>query len=225
VLVPDLLGYGGSTPWPTGEPFHLDRDLEMLQLLLDEVREPVHLVGHSYGGFLALKLAVARAAAVRSLALFEPVAFGVLGEHDADARRVLDAISSHYDLAAPDGVDEAWIAQFVDWWNGAGAYASLASEAREAFRKAGWKIFQEVASLGADTTPADAYRPLTIPTLLLGGSRSPLPAGRVLSRLEEAMPNARRHVFEGLGHMAPVSSADVVNRAIAAHLDSADPVG
>ncbi len=222
VLVPDLLGYGASTAWEVGEPFHLDRDLELLSALMDDVGEPAHLVGHSYGGFLALKLALARPADVRSLALYEPVSFGVLDrERDADAYAAFEGIALTYDLGAPNRIDEAWIGSFVDWWNGRGAYASLAPEGRDAFRNTGWKIFQEVASLMVDTTLLESYRTLSMPTLLLGGARSPLPAGRVLERLESAMPNARRHVFEGLGHMAPISHADVVNTAIAAHIERA----
>ena len=47
VLVPDLLGYGASSPWRTGEPFHLRQDVAVLERLLDDVGGPVHLVGHS----------------------------------------------------------------------------------------------------------------------------------------------------------------------------------
>ena len=83
VLAPDLIGYSPSAPWPDGEPFHFSRDVDYLLTLVDE---PVHLVGHSYGGFLALKLALARPDLVRSIAVFEPVAFGILDEvEDADA--------------------------------------------------------------------------------------------------------------------------------------------
>src|SRR5690242_21727905 len=74
VITPDLLGYG-DTPWPNGEPFHFDQDLDYVRSL---VTEPMHLVGHSYGGFLALKLAIAEPSHVKSIAAYEPVAFGIL---------------------------------------------------------------------------------------------------------------------------------------------------
>jgi pimeloyl-ACP methyl ester carboxylesterase len=188
----------------------------MLLALLDRVGT-AHVVGHSYGGLLALKVALARP--VRSLSLFEPVAFSVLDRvADADAWGVLEKLPMHYNLAAPDRVDESWIAAFVEWWNGPGAYGTLNADARNAFRATGWKVFQEVVSINGDATPPQAYRALDAPVLLMGGARSPLPAGRVLERLEALLPNARRHVLDGVGHMAPVSAAEVVNREIVEHI-------
>jgi pimeloyl-ACP methyl ester carboxylesterase len=69
VLAPDLIGYGGD-PWPPGKPFHFGQDVERLAGLLDR---PADVVGHSYGGLLALQLALAQPERVRSLALYEPV--------------------------------------------------------------------------------------------------------------------------------------------------------
>src|SRR5262245_33771018 len=91
VLAPDLLGYGASGPWPEGQPFHFDEDVAFLVSLVGT--RSVHVVGHSYGGLLALKLALARPAAVRSLAVYEPVAFGVL---DASERGELDRVDMTY---------------------------------------------------------------------------------------------------------------------------------
>src|SRR5688572_29961491 len=65
VLAPDLLGYGETGAWPEGEPFHFRQDLDFLEALIDADGEPVHLVGHSYGGFLALQLALRRPELVR----------------------------------------------------------------------------------------------------------------------------------------------------------------
>ena len=106
---------------------------------------PTHLVGHSYGGLLALQLALVRPHAVRSIAVYEPVTFGILGEDDAEARASVAALPRY----VPDehGVDEAWLAGFVDWWNGPGAWTRLAPQTRQAFRDMGWKVSEEVASL------------------------------------------------------------------------------
>lgn len=211
VLAPDLIGYG-SEPWPPGQPFHFRQDVDRLAGMLDR---PADVVGHSYGGLLGLQLALARPDRVRSLALYEPVAFGVLGEADAEARAALALPAYHADA---DGVDEAWLAAFVDWWNGPGAWAALTPLTRAGFRQVAWKVYQEVSSLSADTTDRARYATIAAPTLLLGGARTPMTERRTLERLAEALPDARLTLFPDMGHMGPITHADVVNAAIAAHV-------
>ncbi|HJQ40833.1 MAG TPA: alpha/beta hydrolase [Thermoanaerobaculia bacterium] len=215
VVAPDLLGYGADGPWPEGKPFHFREDLEFLLSLIDA---PVHLVGHSYGGFLALQIALARPELVRSIAAYEPVAFGILDEiEDADARAGLTTVKRTWDPDA-SGVDEAWLAAFVDWWNGPGAWTRLPEETRAAFRGVGWKVFQEVMTLAVDRTSRATYATIAVPTLILGGAKSPLTERRVVEKLGASLPHARAHLFPDAGHMGPITHAPLVNAAIAEHL-------
>lgn len=215
VLAPDLLGYSESDPWPDGKPFHFRQDLDYLLSIIDT---PVHLVGHSYGGFLALQLALARPELVRSIAAYEPVAFGILDDvEDADARAGLTGVKQTWE-PGPSGVDETWLAAFVDWWNGPGAWTNLPEETRAAFRSVGWKVFQEVITLAADRTTRATYATITAPTLILGGAKSPLTERRVVEKLGASLPHARARFLEDAGHMGPITHAPIVNAAIAEHL-------
>jgi len=72
LLIVDRRGYGGS-PADGGADF--ERDAEDVAGLLDR---PSHLVGHSYGGVGALLAAARRPDGVRSLAVIEPPAIGLL---------------------------------------------------------------------------------------------------------------------------------------------------
>ncbi len=219
VLAPDLLGYGASAPWPTGELFHFRQDVDFLESLLDE---PAHLVGHSYGGFLALQLALRRPELVRSIAVYEPVAFGILDEvADADARSALSLVRQTWEPDA-SGADEGWLRDFVDWWNGAGAWSRLAEETRASMRAVGWKVFQEVITLAADRTDRATYATIAAPTLILGGENTPLAERRVVEHLGAALPNATARLFPGIGHMGPISHAPLINEAIVAHVNAAD---
>jgi pimeloyl-ACP methyl ester carboxylesterase len=220
VLAPDLLGYGDSGPWPDGVPFHFRQDLDYVESLLGEGDDRVSVVGHSYGGFLALQLALRRPERVQAIAVFDPVAFGILDRvEDADAFDQLMLVKQTWDRDER-GVDEAWLRAFIDWWNGAGAWDRLGEETRRAFRTMGWKVFQEVMSLAADRTDGSTYATITAPTLILGGASSPLAERRVVEKLGAALPHATARLIPGVGHMGPISHAALVNEAIAAHLRS-----
>lgn len=202
VLSPNLLGY--DEPW-TG-PFHFRQDVEHLAAQLDE---PAHVVGHSYGGFLAMQLALAHPELVKSLALYEPVAFAVLNEAE---RADVDGV-----LGPTDDI-ESWLARFVDWWNGTGAWAALAEPTKKAFRAVGWKVSQEVATLAADKD--SNYESIAVPTLLLAGEETRPVEKLVVEKLARTMPNARLQVFPGLGHMGPIVAPDLINAAIKTHIAS-----
>ena len=206
VLAPDLIGYG-SERWPIGEPFHFRQDVERLAGML---RGPTDVVGHSYGGFLALQLALARPELVRRIAVYDPVAFTVLTAEER--ARGFTGIKQQYELP----LDEAWLAAFVDWWNGPGAWAKLPEPTREAFRQVGWKVSQEVTSLMADRETD--YARIAAPVLVLGGGKSPEAERMTCERLARVIPGAELQMFADLGHMGPIVDAERVNAAIALSL-------
>jgi lipase len=90
ILAPDLLGHGRSS-WAA--PWTLDANVEALAALLDG---PALVVGHSFGGAVALKLAAAHPDLVSGLVLLDP-AVGLDGEW---MREVADNM-----MASPDYPD------------------------------------------------------------------------------------------------------------------------
>ena len=189
--------------------------------IVASIEGQVVLVGHSYGGFVALLAALAAPVSVRSLTMFEPVAFGCLDRvADADARVELAAVDFVWG-ATPEDHDR-WLAMFGDYWSGAGAWAALREEARADFRRVGWVVCQGVTSLVADDTPASAYRAISAPVRLLSAERSPLAARRVVQRLGETLPQSTVVTIPKAGHMAPLSHAEQVNAAILDALAAAE---
>lgn len=214
-IVPDLLGQGQSSPWPDERPFDFRHEVEALGPLLVSPNTPVHLVGHSYGGFIALLLALAHPASVATLSLYDPVAFGVLDpSREAAARADLDNLRFDPSPAARP----AWLRGFVDYWNGEGSWERLRPETRDEFVRVGRVIHDGAESLTADRTPASAYAAIAAPTLLLSGATTPHGPRRVAELLAAAMPHATLRVIDGAGHMGPLTHADLVATAIAQHI-------
>jgi len=218
-IVPDLSGHGRSPALPEPQPFSFRSDVAWLSELLAR-RGPAHLVGHSYGAFVALQAALAVPDRVRSLALFEPVAFGGVLDPIADAEAREDLARVELPWGASDEERERWLRAFVEYWSGDGAWSGQREEVRAELRRVGWAVREGVRSLVEDRTPASAYRAIGAPVTLLTGERSPLAARTVVRVLGATLANAKVVTLAGAGHMAPLTHADAVNGAIVEALTS-----
>ena len=91
IAAPDLLGHGRSS-WAA--PWTIDANVSALAALLDDEADgPALVVGHSFGGALALHLAAAHPARVAALLLLDPAA----GLDGGWMREIADAM-----LSSPD---------------------------------------------------------------------------------------------------------------------------
>src|SRR5258708_33794417 len=97
----DISGYGDN-PGPLILPTSLAEEVELLGDRLREANGPIHLVGHSYGGAVAFKIATDSpfASRVRSLTLIEPVLPTILLDNAKDRRlheRFVDVAHAFYE--------------------------------------------------------------------------------------------------------------------------------
>ena len=220
VLAPDLYGCGGSDDWPGQGPLTLADEAEAATALMDYCGGPIHLVGHSYGGAVALKAALLAPKRFASLTLIEPVAFYLLDYDPAD--RVLAAemraVADMVKTAVLCGDYRLGMAGFFDYWNGPGAWAGMREKARASLAPRVRKVALDFWTNGIEGTPLDAYRALTQSTLLLSGEKTPAPTRRIAELLTGAIPGAQRSIIAGAGHMAPLTHAKQVNALIVEHL-------
>lgn len=216
---PDLIGYG-TAPWPAGAAVSLDTEAQALAALLRAAPQGVHLLGHSYGGSVALQLALRWPRQVLSLTLYEPVRFGWLRDGPSDDRRLYDdivTVGRSIGAAVHKGDAAGAAATFVDYWTGEGAWAALPPVRRQGVVSRMSKVRAEFEALFADRLPLEAVRTLDLPVRLLCGTRSPAPALRVVDRLAQTLPAATLVRLEGLGHMGPLEAPQRVAACMAVH--------
>ena len=223
VLAPDLYGYGASAMWQ-GETFSLADEARIVGALVQRAGGAAHVVGHSYGGAVALHYALRHGASVLSLALIEPVAFHLLRENeatDAAAYAEIAAVAARVQRAFIDGDTEGGMARFVDYWSGPGAWATIPVAKRPALAARLRKVGLDFRAAFEEPTRLQDCWPLFMPTLLVQGGASPLPTRRVCGQLARVVHDARLEVVEGAGHMLPLTHAERVNAIVAGHLDGA----
>jgi pimeloyl-ACP methyl ester carboxylesterase len=211
VHAPDLYSSGDSPQWPAAEALSLADELDLLEPLLQRAA-PFDLVGHSYGGVVALHAALAAPERVRSLVIFEPVLFGLLGPDRSDPEIL--AVRDETAAAVERGDLDAAGERFIDYWMGPGAWARMPEPRQQATSRAMPGVTSQFDAIFAVPAPPATYATLATPTLLLTANRSPVAARTVARLLADLLPNVTLVELDGVGHMAPVTHPDTVNEAI-----------
>jgi len=219
VITPDLPGYGvAAEVAESRKAASLAGEASAVLQSIGGVAPAFHLVGHSFGGAVALKLALRYPHRVRSLTLIEPVAFHLLlrSGDDGDMRhyRTVLGIRDRVRGAVAAGWPAYGMAAFVDFWNGAGSWEVLATEQRQRLAGQARAVQRNFAALLDETWPLGELARLCMPVLTIDGSRSP----EVTQRLVEIITASARHAATvricGAGHMAPLTHAESVNSLI-----------
>jgi pimeloyl-ACP methyl ester carboxylesterase len=217
----DLLGYG-ETPVPEQpDGFSFAREVELVERLLERVEGPAHLVGHSYGGAIALKTALRHPARVRSIYAHEPVLFallkseGCLTEWNEIANITLTA--AHH---VQDGQHDQAAEGFVDYWSGTGAWQKTPEDRRRGIAESMPKIPLDFVAISNDSDSLLEYAKLTMPVLLTAGDTGAQTGRRVAELLGGVLPHGSLRIVKGAGHMAPITEPERINAIISAHLDA-----
>src|ERR1700681_3648266 len=130
----NLFGYGKTPPWPIEAPQSLDDQARLVETALPTQADTVCLVGHSFGGSVAMKLAAGLSGRVTRLVLLETNPFYLLAQSGraeafAEAMELRNCVKKF-------GARGEWATaaeQFADYWGGAGSWQTMSAERRDAF--------------------------------------------------------------------------------------------
>ena len=208
VLTPDRLGQTPGERWPAHRVSTFDAEAEHLFEALAAAPGPVHLFGHSYGGAVAMQMALRWPERVARLTLYEPTRFALLlRERRAvgEAGREILAVGHGTHERAAAGQEVAAARVFVDYWSGAGTWAAMDAGRRERLAPQMTKVGAEFLAAFADPLPLDRWRSLKMPVMLLGGETSPAPVRAINALLASVLPRCASVTLPGIGHMGPMT--------------------
>jgi pimeloyl-ACP methyl ester carboxylesterase len=220
VIAPDLCGYGGTSHWPGNGTFNLAVEADLVAALLDMLGKPAHIVGHSYGGAVALQFASRHPHYVKTLTLIEPASFHLLRDgDDIDERAVREITETGNTVvnAVNCGDYQGGMRRFVDYWGGEGAWDALPTSQRLALAARISKVSLDFwATLNDPMRQADLAS-LEMPTLVVSGGQSPLPTRRICFHLARMIPDVTMQTIATAGHMLPFTHSNELLPLIVDH--------
>ncbi len=221
LLAPEQYGTASAGHWPGHKAFSLAEEARYIIGLLDAAACPVHLIGHSYGGGVALHAALARPHAVASLSLYEPSAFYLLKAAGDGAARELAEIEGvvaavRHGMATGDY--DAAMRSFIDYWCGSGAWQGMKPDLKAALLRWSPKALLDFHALLEEPVPDDDFAQLKMPVLLMVGEQAPGSTRKVAELLSVRLPAVRTVTIRSAGHMGPVTHREAVNEAIVRHI-------
>jgi pimeloyl-ACP methyl ester carboxylesterase len=216
----DLWGHGNQGRWRGAGPLSLAEEAAAIHAVCPD-DAPFHLVGHSYGGGVALRFALNHPERLRSLTLIEPSAFHILRDAEGADASLLDEIrvvAEAVNHGVICGDYASGMQTFIDYWGGAGSWNGLPDDKKAQFAQLGVHVAHHFWSLIEENTPLQAFTAIDVPTLILCGTRSPAPSRAVTRLLTDTLPRARHRTIPNAGHMSPITHPAEVNALVLEHL-------
>lgn len=219
-LAPDLIGYG-KTSGPSDGVYATTQEVALVEALVGMLDQPVHLVGHSFGGGLALDAALSLGDRVRSVTAIEPVLFQVLrSAGETEAWTEIEAVATAHIRLVEAGDDVAAADRFMAYWIGGREWAAMPDSARAKIIASMPKIANEWRGILTESRKAEIYEAIRAPVRFIRATETTLAAHRVTDVLLRALPAATLTEIAGAGHLSPITHADRANALIIAGLES-----
>jgi pimeloyl-ACP methyl ester carboxylesterase len=218
----NLFGYGKTPAWSAEATQSLDDQARLVEAALPANAGEIYLVGHSFGGSVAMKAAARLSGRVTRLVLLETNPFYLLAQFGR-----IDAFAEAMELrncVKKFGALGEWALaaeRFADYWGGAGTWHGMTSERRAAFTEALRPNYFEWDAVINEVTPVEQWATL-LPrtTLLVCDPDTVLPIREIAAILRRSCPGWSYTEVPGAGHMAPLTHPELINPLVGSFLSA-----
>lgn len=219
LILPDLAGPDAEVSGWSMSTYSLAHEAKPLIARLRQYSSPTHLVGHSYGGAVALHIAKHHPELVASLCLYEPTMFSVLNRtvsEDVDLFEEIKTLAKSIRDSIEEGYPGFAAQLFSDFWGGLGSWQALHRDRRAALTDWIPKCPLDFGALLFE--PDEGYQQVKCPSTLIVGSQTQRQTKRISELLAMELSDVRLVEVEGVGHLGPFIFRDKVAEIVKEHL-------
>lgn len=202
-----LCGYGATIETRTHEDFDMRHEVRIVEAAARRAGGKLHLVGHSFGGTVALAAALGGTIDVASVSVFEANPLALLKEQPNEALyQETYEISRQFEAAIEENDPDA-AGRIIDFWGGDGTFAAMPEPVRNYCREtSSANVLDWRTDFGFDAASGH-YATLNVPVLLARGTLANPAMVAMTEALRHALPDARSVVVPGAGHFLITSHA------------------
>ena len=217
-----LLGYGDTDERRTPDDVSIEREIDVIEAVIQRTNSAVHLVGHSYGSTVCLATALRDRTKIASMTLIEATPFNLL-RHSGDLGlyEQVRAMADAYVRSCDNGKLLA-ARNIINFYGGDGCFDTFPARARDYIVATTPTNLLDWSSAWSFDVPLAVYAGITAPSLLVRGERSHPVVQRVAEVLNDVISRSSLVTVPGASHFMIATHASDVARLIGEHVTTVE---
>ena len=202
-----LCGYGSTEELRSIDNYGMNNLIDIIKAVADKIGQPVHLVGHSFGGMVALASALSDRFEILSISTFEanPITLIDTYRHRYLFEETIK-IKDEFEAAfKAENKDAARI--IIDFWGGNGSFASMPISVQQYCRQTAYNNVLDWYTALSFRAKADDYAKLSMPVLLVRGAHANTQMVQITKTLQACIPNQSSVIISNSAHFLITSHA------------------
>lgn len=218
LITTSLLGYGATAERRPMGNSTMQQQTDVIDIILDRIATPAHVVAHSFGGLAALAHAIDGRLQAASLTLIEANPLGILST--AGEPELYDMFGAMTEVYFPEfeaGTADA-ARHVIDFYGGTGSYDAFPSKAQEYIKATTPTNIRDWSSGTAFAPSLSDYRNIKPSTLVIRGGDGHIAMMRIAEILADTICGARLETIDGGSHFLPATHPTELAELIEHHI-------